>query len=217
MNLEEIQRIVARGESEDLELKKSTGQRSDAMKTVCAMLNGAGGFVIFGVTPDRYIVGQDVSAKTMEDLHHYLQMIEPPAFPQIDTIPLPNGRKVIVLSVSGGVGSELYTYDGRPYHRQGPTSPRMPKQRYERLLLERLHAADRWENRPVESLTLNDLDHAEITRTIQEAIRRGRMDDPGTRDPAELLLGLGLIHDDKLLNAAVVLFGRAERLMPTYP
>ncbi|HYI14653.1 MAG TPA: ATP-binding protein [Thermomicrobiales bacterium] len=66
MNFDEIQAIVSRGESEDLELKKSTGQRSDAVRTVCAMLNGSGGFVVFGVTPDRQIVGQDVSEKTME-------------------------------------------------------------------------------------------------------------------------------------------------------
>jgi ATP-dependent DNA helicase RecG len=43
------------------------------------------------------------------------------------------------------------------------------------------------------------------------------MDDPATRDLRELLLGLGLIHDGQLLNAAVVLFGKANRMLPNYP
>lgn len=47
MRLEELQQLVAKGESESLEFKKTTGQRSEAAKTVCAMLNGLGGFVLF--------------------------------------------------------------------------------------------------------------------------------------------------------------------------
>ncbi|MCO5178263.1 MAG: putative DNA binding domain-containing protein [Thermomicrobiales bacterium] len=217
MNANDIAELIARGESADLEFKKSTGQRTDAARTICAMLNGIGGFVVFGITPERKIIGQDVSEKTMEDLHHEFQKIEPPAFPHIDTLPLPSGKKVLILSVTGSAGSELYTYDGRPYHRQGPTTSRMPRAQYDRLLIERMHAFRRWENQAASAVTVDDLDLEEIERTIQESIRRGRMDDPGTRDPVEILIGLGLIHDGQLLNAAVVLFGRSERLMPLYP
>ena len=39
MLLEELQKLVAKGESESLEFKKSTGQRSEAAKTVCALFN----------------------------------------------------------------------------------------------------------------------------------------------------------------------------------
>jgi ATP-dependent DNA helicase RecG len=80
------------------------------------------------------------------------------------------------------------------------------------MLLERVHGEQRWENPPVEQWAVADLDAAEIARTIDEAIRRGRMEDPGTREPASVLRGLGLIRNGLLLRAAVVLFGRAERL-----
>jgi ATP-dependent DNA helicase RecG len=116
VNLDDIRVLVDGGESETLELKRSTGQRTDAVRTVSAMLNGRGGFVVFGVSPDGLIVGQDVSEKTHEDLHHELRKIEPPAFPLIETIPLPSGLSVIVVSVTGSMGTELYTFDGRPYH-----------------------------------------------------------------------------------------------------
>jgi len=40
VNLKELRKIVERGENDQVEFKKSTGQRSSAAKSVCAMLNG---------------------------------------------------------------------------------------------------------------------------------------------------------------------------------
>ncbi len=77
MNLKELKELVKQGESDRLEFKKSTGQRTAATKTVCAMLNGMGGFVIFGVTDKGEIKGQQVSAKTIEDLSNEIRNIEP--------------------------------------------------------------------------------------------------------------------------------------------
>lgn len=49
MTPEDIAALVAAGESETLEFKKSTGSRGPATKTVCAFLNHRGGHVLFGV------------------------------------------------------------------------------------------------------------------------------------------------------------------------
>jgi ATP-dependent DNA helicase RecG len=147
MNLRELSELAIDGESERLEFKRSTGQRTEAAKTVCAMLNGLGGFVIFGVTDKGDLIGQQVSAKTLEDIAAELRKIEPPAFPDIETVNLDGDRVAIVLTVSGGGGP--YTFDGRAYLRHGPTTIVMPRDEYERRLLERLHATRRWENEPV--------------------------------------------------------------------
>ena len=79
MTLTELGQLIAAGESERLEFKKSTGQRTDAAKTLCAMLNGKGGHVVFGVTDAGELVGQTISAKTMEEecLKYHLK---PPIF-----------------------------------------------------------------------------------------------------------------------------------------
>ncbi len=179
------------------------------------MLNSLSGFVIFGVADDGKLVGQQVTAQTLEDVVQELRRIEPPAFPEIETITLDNSRTIIALRVPGGGGP--YVCDGRPYMRVGPTTSIMPQQRYEQLLLERMHASHRWENRAAQGIGIDQLDHAEIIRTVEEAIRRQRLEDPGTRDARELLLGLGVIRDGELLNAAVVLFGQTKGLLPNYP
>ena len=57
MELPELQQLVAAGESERLEFKKTTGELHAGMETLCALLNGSGGNVLFGVTNSGRIVG----------------------------------------------------------------------------------------------------------------------------------------------------------------
>lgn len=117
---EELKRLIAKGESESLEFKKTTGQRTEAAKTVCALLNGLGGFVLFGVSDKGELVGQEVSDKTLEDIAVELRRIEPPAFPEIESVPVGDNKKAVIIRISGERGT--YTYDGRPYLRHGPTT-----------------------------------------------------------------------------------------------
>jgi ATP-dependent DNA helicase RecG len=216
LNTRELKNLVADGESERLELKRSTGQRTEAAKSVCAMLNGMGGFVVFGVTDRREIVGQQVTAKTLEDIVAELRRIEPPAFPAIETITVKHDHDVIILTVPGSEGT--YHYDRRPYIRQGPTTIVMPREKYEQRLVEHLHATRRWENEPVaEGVSVKDLDKQEIQNTLDTAISLGRLEPTGRRDVESILRGLDLIREGRLLNAAVALYGRSDRLKTLYP
>ena len=216
MSPAELAAIVRSGESEQVEFKKTTGQRSDGAKTVCAMLNGQGGFVLFGVTDAGEVRGQQVSASTLEDLVHELRRIDPQPLLNPERVPLDSGLELIVIPVPGRSGGP-YTYEARPYIRQGPTTLVMPQDEYGRRLVERAHPTHRWEIQPAHGVALDDLDTAELVRTVDEAIRRLRLEDPGTRDPEALLRGFRLMQGDQPLNAAVALFGRADRLFPNYP
>jgi len=92
----------------------------------------------------------------------------------------------------------------------------MRQAEYQRLLLERVHASARWENQPG-PLALADVDADELLRTVDDGVARGRLSDPGTREPDELLRRLGLITEDqRLLNAAAVLFGSRAALAAPY-
>ena len=50
MQLQDVEKLIQNGESETVEFKRSTGQRTTAAKTLCGMLNGTKGMVLFGVT-----------------------------------------------------------------------------------------------------------------------------------------------------------------------
>jgi ATP-dependent DNA helicase RecG len=216
MTPDQIKAWAASGESETLEFKRTTGERREAVRSLCAMLNNRGGRVLFGVEADGRVIGQQVSDHTIEEIAQEIKELDPPAFPTIDRVDVGGGQEVIVMTVTHGP-VRPYSYKGQPFRRVGNTSPTMSRDEYNRMLLERLHGESRWENQPAERWTVADLDVTEITRTIEESIRRGRAEDPGTRDPSELLRGLGLMRDGQLLRAAVILFGRAERLEADYP
>lgn len=209
MNLTEFKRLVARGESDRLEFKRTTGTRAEAAKTVCAMLNGVGGFVLFGVGDRGELLGQEIGQRTVEEITNELARIEPPAFPEIETVAFKEGRFFIVLRVPGGGG--LFNHEGRYYLRVGPTTRPMPRHDYERRLMERLHATTRWENQPVpEGVTIADLDAEEIHTTLRNATDLGRLTAPKSRDIKSILRGLELIHDGKLLNADLHSMARAN-------
>ncbi|MCK6485232.1 MAG: putative DNA binding domain-containing protein [Phycisphaerae bacterium] len=216
MNKDRLDELAESGESETLEFKRSTGQRREAMRTLCAMLNNRGGRVVIGVEPGGRVVGQVVGRDSLEDLTNELKQIEPPAFPSIDRVPIGKGLEVLVVTVTQGQGRP-YTYKGKPYKRVGNTSLEMSRDEYNCMLFERLHGEKRWENQTLDDFRLQDLDRAEMTRTVTEAIRRGRAEDPGTRDPETLLRGLGLLRARRILRAAAVLFGKSERLEAELP
>lgn len=215
MTPEQIKTWAAAGESETLEFKRSNGERREAMHSLCAMLNHRGGRVIFGISPDRRVTGQQVSDRTIEEIAQEIKELDPPAFPSIDRVEIGNGLETIVVTTTQG-HNRPYSYRGRAYKRVGNTSPEMSRDEYNRILLERLHGEHRWENELAQGWLVADLDAEEVIRTVEEAIRRGRLDDPGTRDPTLLLRGLGLMRDGQLLRAAVVLFGLPARLEAAY-
>lgn len=212
----QVESWTREGESEVLELKRTTGERKAAMQTLCGMLNHRGGRVVFGVEDDGRVVGQDVGGQTLETLAQEIKEIDPPVFPTIDRVDVALDRQVLVVTVSQG-SNRPYSCRGRAYRRVGSTTQELSREEYHRMLFERLHGEQRWENLPAAGWTVADLDLAEITRTIEEAIRRGRSEDPGTREPASILRGLGLLKDGALLRAGIVLFGRPERLEAEFP
>jgi ATP-dependent DNA helicase RecG len=216
MTLAAIESWVRGGESDTLELKRTTGERREAARAICAMLNHRGGRVIFGVEPDGRMIGQMVSDRTVEEVAQELGEIEPPMFPIIERIDFTEGRQLLAVTVQAGSG-QPYSYRGQAYRRVGNTSRQLSREEYNRILLERLHGDQRWENQPAAGWSVADLDAVEITRTLEESIRRGRADDPATRDPSEMLRGFGLMKDGQILRAAVVLFGRAERIEAELP
>ena len=211
-----IQAWTSSGESEILELKRSTAERREAAKSVCAMLNHRGGQVIIGVQPDGTIVGQQIGEHTIEQLTQDLRNIDPAVTPTIDRQDIGDGRELLVISVEAGQ-EKPYTYRGQAYRRVGNTDQTLSQREYKEMLSNLIQIERRWESEPVRGWTIDDLDHEEIARTIREGIRIGRISPLVTDVPEDMLRGLGLMSGNQLLRAAVVLFKRSRSIEPDYP
>ncbi|WP_273888495.1 ATP-binding protein [Rubrobacter naiadicus] len=215
MNRKELEQIAQQGESETVEFKKSTAQVRRAMETLCGMLNGHGGRVLFGITPQGQIVGQTVSDKTLREVADQLRRFEPPGTIAQTRIALGDGKEVLALEAQPDPTRRPYVFDGRPYQRVGPTTSVMPQETYHRLLAERPDSRTRWETLPAERFGLADLDQEEILRTVRLGIAAGRLPESTGNDVSDILHRLGLLKEGRLNNAAIVLFG--TRFLPDYP
>jgi ATP-dependent DNA helicase RecG len=217
MTPDQITAIAAAGESETIEFKKSTAEKDRACRTLCGFANGNGGRLLFGVTPSGRVVGQVVGDRTLEELAREFQGFEPPLFPAVYRVAIGAEREVLALTVARGARAPV-AFRGVAYERVLNTTRTMPRNTYQRLLLEEMHSTRRWENRPAADWDVSRLDHREMVLTLEESIRRGRMDDPGTREPLEILRGLGLlVEDERVSRAAVVLFCKDEVQLPDFP
>lgn len=209
-----IRVLAATGESEVLEFKATTGQKDDAAKALCGMLNGSGGQVLFGVTPSGEVVGQQVADKTLEDLAATIRGIKPETQPHIDRVPVSADRTVLVVTATPGM-FRPYTYRGSAYRRIGATTVKMTADEQQSLLLEQVHGSSRWEDEP-SPLTLDELDLRELTARVAEGRRRSRIGSTASDDPQHILLALRLWARNGPTHAAAVLFGKPDAIERHY-
>jgi ATP-dependent DNA helicase RecG len=212
----ELEHEIRAGESETLELKRSTSQLARAGETLCAFLNGRGGKVVIGVSDAGKIIGQEVSDKTRREIADMLERFEPPAPVEVEEVGLPGrNQKLVVLTARTQEDVRPFIFNGRPYRRVQATTSVMPQERYEDLLLDRAHARRRWENQDAIDVSLDDLDHEEILRTREAAVRQRRISAGTSTGIGDILDRLGLRRDGVITQAAQILYG--TRFLPDYP
>lgn len=215
----QLERWTAAGESETQEFKTrtSSGCLREGAQTLCAMLNTRGGRVLFGVNSDGRVIGQEASDRTVEKVSAEVRRIDPPASCDVERVPLDApALEVIAVTVSRS-HRRPHTFKSVAYKRVGNTTTELTRDEYNQIVFEANHGTQRWETEVATGWSIEDLDVSEIARTVDEAVRRGRLGEPGTRDPREMLRGLSLLIDGELSRAAVALFARPEGLPSRFP
>ncbi|MGD9153115.1 MAG: ATP-binding protein [Gammaproteobacteria bacterium] len=208
INLSQIKKLIAKGESDTIEFKKTTAQLKSAFETLCAFLNENGGTVIFGVSSTGNITGQDVTDNTKQEIAAHIAKIEPSAQFDISYLKIPSGKQLIIIQTKKGDHCP-YVYDGRAYVRHQSSTSRMSQHRYEQLLVERGQLNHAWDDQAALHCSINDLDEERILEAVHHGIMKKRL--PAStikKDLNHILEQFHLLENGKLKNAAVVLFGK---------
>ena len=211
MDINQVTTFIRQGESPTVEFKKSTGQLKAAFETICAFLNGQGGIVVIGVKNDGQIVGQDVTDNTRQEIARDIKKIEPPAQVDVHYVPTNNGKFIIALEADSGKHAP-YMYDARSYQRIQSSTGLMSQHLYEQLLVRRGQLNHAWDAQIAKGYSIDSLDHEDIRRTVKGGIDKHRISiEVLNYDIDHILRNLELIRDDKLINAAVVLYAKDVR------
>ena len=214
MTIQDIEQLIGKGESQTLELKKSTGELKDAMHTACAFLNSDGGWLIFGVTPDSLrIVGQKVTDNTRREIAQALASLEPAVDVSAEYIDVPNsktGNQIVAIHFDGRKDSHVpYTCNGRPYYKVESTTRQMPREMYDERLRDSNPNKFAWDAQVADGITISDLNEERIRNAVRGGVKSGRINASAEDDSLDVLLDkFKLLRGGKPINAAVVLFGK---------
>jgi ATP-dependent DNA helicase RecG len=209
MDIEGLKKLIAGGESVELEFKTSTAKLKNACETLCALVNTRGGAVLIGVKDDGSIIGQHVTDETRLEISNLIAKFEPPIGISAEYILVSKDKYVILMSVTPNHSTVPYTFDGRAYWRLESSTKRMPQQRYNELLLEYANKLKPWDAELANQISVDDLDSEEVIETLNESIERGRTESKlATNNVTDALLRLKMIKNKMLTNAAGVLFCR---------
>ena len=213
MTITDIQTLIRTDETRNLELKKTTGELKDGLRSACAFLNTDGGWLLFGVTPATLkLVGQDVTESTRREIAQALTHFDPALNIEVEYVDVPNGdgRQLIVLRFEKWVwGMEPYTYHKCPYYRVESVTKEMPRE----MFVERLKAARphdfAWDGQIARGVTIDDMDEERLRSAVRLGIAGGRINASAEGATVQTLLSkLNLLKDGKPTNAAVMLFGK---------
>ena len=187
-------------ETETVELKKSTAELKEAVISISAILNKhQQGEVYFGIKNDGTVAGQAVGKDTLRDISKAIaDNIEPRIFPKIAAEKI-QGKSCIAVRFAG---SEIpYFAYGRVYIRVGDEDRKLTAKELENVILRKNKDKLRWDTQACKDAKFSDISSAKLKVFLKGAgLRYDNL--------RNALAKLKLITDGKLLNPAVILFGK---------
>lgn len=210
LSLNYIRQLASASEGVDVEFKETTGQLNRGMETLCGMMNGNGGIVVFGVTNKGKIIGQDKGDKTTREIGEALRKFDPAVDIQPDYIEIEDtGKFLITFQTDGQDPDKPFLWDGKPYMRHDSVTSVMPREKFIRLHELQHGLIYKWENEVNASLKIEDLDERLIMNVVHGAVRRGRLSNDALNDSVSTALTrLNLVKNGSVCNSAAVLFGK---------
>lgn len=202
----EISDLIAGGESQKVEFKKSTGLLREAVETLCAFANQEGGYLFFGIEDNGRVVGQQVADDTLKNIANTVKLnTDPKLYPTIEQVEI-EGKSCILVTVEESPLKPHLAY-GRPYLRVGPTSQVLDREQYEHLLQQRFNGYG-FDYRLQRAATLHEVDEQAVYQFLETANAVRNLNE-NLYLPIDLILQkLDLMTTQGITNAALLLFGK---------
>lgn len=214
----ELLRLIRGGEDTFLELKVKLSNSEKIAQGIVALANTAGGTIVFGVSDQLRIEGVANPEEVQAELVRICREdIVPPVVPIIDCIAFDSGRRLVTLDVEGKK-RPYRTREGRFYLRIGEEKREVTREELSDWLDEIRPLG--FENIPLMTATENDFDDA-LLWSFADAFK----DDFLGRNlyqtadflKKDLLLAIGTGDDFFPTVAAILLFGKDERVAKLIP
>lgn len=204
--------LIAQGEGETLEFKRSVAELEQVVETVAALANTRGGLVLIGVGPTGEIAGVNVGQVTGERIANRVTgNTDPVIYPSVQVVEVA-GRKVFAIAVAES-DNKPHLAAGRAFKRVGATTVQMRRDEYERLLL--LRRQSPFDHREASGATLEDIDESKVRWYLERAASERNIPVDPALPVIENLKRLELASEREgrlaLTIAALLFFGKTPR------
>jgi len=187
MDVDDMLRLIAQGEGQQLEFKRSLAELDTATRAVAAFANTDGGVLLFGVRDSGEIVGVDLGQSSRERIVNRITgATDPAVYPSVEYV-MVEGRVVVVVQVAAS-DNRPHLADGRAYKRVGAADVRLERDEYEQMLMTRSSAA--YDRQPIAEARYTDLDEERIRWYLAQRAEKRGISAPRGPLP-DLLVGLG--------------------------
>lgn len=186
-------------ESQNIEWKEIW--KDDYLAWLCGFANAQGGKFYIGKNDDGTVVGLQNSQKLLENLPNQIR----DALGIIVNINLleDGGKEYIEIEVPPY--PIAISCKGIYYYRSGSTNQKLSGPELEKFIMHRRGVT--WDNTPLPTFTVDDIDDNVVKRFTQWALKKGRIDKSVLDEPKDILMEkLHLTHAGYLTNAAMLLF-----------
>ncbi len=204
--------LIAQGEGETLEFKRSVAELDQVVETTAALANTRGGLVLIGIGPQGQVVGVDIGQVTGERIANRITgNTDPVVYPSVQVAEVA-GRKIFVIVVPESNNKPHLAF-GRAFKRVGATTVQMRRDEYERLLS--LRRQSPFDRREAPDATLDDIDEGKVRWYLERAALERNIPIDLALPVAENLKRLELAseRDGRLVLtiAALLFFGKQPR------
>jgi len=189
-------------ENQNVEYKASW--RDEYLKWVCGFANAQGGKIFIGMDDKGKVIGVEDYKKLMDDIPNktvsHLGVV-------VDVnLHRKSGRYYLELNVPAS--KVPVSYHGTYHYRSGSTKQELKGIALQNWLLKKMGMS--WEDIPIPSATIEDLDGDTITAFIETSIKINRLPANAARGGVSTLLrNLELMtKEGELTNAALLVFGK---------
>ncbi len=194
-------------ESTTVEWKQSSSEIGEIIETAVAFANTEGGRIFIGVSPDGKILGVQIGKGTIEKLVNQIgQHTDPKLHPKV-SVKKVEGKDVIVVEVKESHDHLVLAF-GKPHKRVGKSSPKMSKDEYERLILEKHKDKLQFDKDICKEAKLKDIDTEKVKAYLKLREKNRNISSKIKMPISQFLVNIKAASETKPTNAGILFFAK---------
>ena len=203
-------------ESQRLEFKKSLAEKREILETISAFANTKGGEILVGIEENKdgtikEVVGVLIKGKEIENLTNEIkQNTDPVIFPSVELKEM-KGKEVLSIKIEESPFKPVFVKERGVFKRVGRSNLKLTMEEIRNMTKESVGYS--FTELICKEANWEDIDKEKVKWFVKEAKKQRNLDLEEDSPLQEVLMRLKLLKDDKLTNAAILLFGKDSKFL----